>query len=103
MHVIAPDADVEESEAGAAITGDFTSELLETTVNDPETGYRAHPSVVSGPYTLESFDVSAQQAVFKINPEYAGDYRGVKPSIETLIVKLVSDRHDDERARGRHG
>ena len=90
MHVIAPDADVEESEAGAAITGDFTSELLETTVNDPETGYRAHPSVVSGPYTLESFDVSAQQAVFKINPEYAGDYRGVKPSIETLIVKLVS-------------
>lgn len=90
MHVIAPDCDVEDAPEGATITGDFTSELLEKTVNDPEAGYRANPSVVCGPYTLSSFDVSAQEAVFKINPNYAGDYRGVKPSIETVVVKLVS-------------
>ena len=91
MHVIAPDCDVEDAPEGATITGDFTSELLEKTVNDPEAGYRANPSVVCGPYTLSSFDVSAQEAVFKINPNYAGDYRGVKPSIETVVVKLVSN------------
>ncbi len=91
MHVIAPDADVADAPEGATITGDFTSELLEKTVNDAETGYRANPSVVCGPYTLSSFDVSAQEAVFKINPNYAGDYRGVKPSIETVVVKLVSN------------
>ena len=91
MHVIAPDADVVDSEAGASITGEFTSELLETTVNDPETGYRANPQVVCGPYLFDSFDVSAQEAVLKINPQYAGDYRGVKPTIETVIVRLVSN------------
>lgn len=90
MHVIAPDADVVDSEAGASITGEFTSELLETTVNDPETGYRANPQVVCGPYLFDSFDISAQEAVFKINPEYSGDYRGVKPSIETVIIRKVS-------------
>ena len=91
IHVIAPDCDVVDAAEGATITGDFTSEVLEKTVNDPETGYRANPSVVCGPYTLSSFDVSAQEAVFKINPNYTGDYRGVKPSIETVVVKLVSN------------
>ena len=90
MAVIAPGCDVEDTENGARITGDFTAELLNETVNNIDTGYRYHPSVTCGPYLFESFDEAAQEATLKVNPLYNGDYRGVKPVIETLVVRTVS-------------
>lgn len=90
LHVIAPDCDVEDTENGATITGDFTTELLAETINNTETGYRYAPKVTCGPYLFDSFDAASQQATLKVNPEFVGDYRGVKPSIQTLIIKTVS-------------
>lgn len=90
MAVIAPGCDVADSENGASITGDFTTELLVETINNIDTGYRYHPEVTCGPYMLENYDEAGQQATLKVNPKYNGDYRGVKPVIETLVVKLVS-------------
>ena len=89
---------MEDTENGATITGEFTTELLQETINNPETGYRYNPKVTCGPYLFESFDEASQQATLKVNPEFAGDYRGVKPMIETLIIKTVVSRHHDERA-----
>ena len=91
MAVLAPGCDVEDSENGAKITGDFTTELLTETLNNPETGYRYHPEVVCGPYLLDSYDTASRQATLKVNPKFAGDYRGVKPVIETLVIKTVSN------------
>ena len=34
----------------------YTPELLRKTILDPETGYNTHPSVVSGPYVIKSWD-----------------------------------------------
>ena len=48
----------------------FTADLLRKTILDPETGYNSHPSVVSGPYTLTSFD--GKTAHFEKNPYYKG-------------------------------
>lgn len=90
LHVIAPDCDVEDTENGATITGDFTTDLLKETINNTETGYRYNPKVTCGPYLFDSFDEAGQQATLKANPEFVGDYRGVKPSIETLVIKTVS-------------
>ena len=90
LHVIAPDCDVEDTENGATITGNFTTELLTETINNTETGYRYAPKVTCGPYLFDSFDAASQQATLKVNPEFVGDYRGVKPSIQTLIIKTVS-------------
>ncbi len=91
MHIIAPECDVVDSEEGAMITGEFTSDLLLKTINDTATGYRYHPSVTCGPYTLESYDTASQQATLVVNPSFAGDYRGVKPAIEKLVIKTVSN------------
>lgn len=91
MHVIAPDCDVVDSAEGASITGEFTADLLLKTINDPDTGYRYNPSVVCGPYMFESYDTASRQGTVVVNPNYAGDYRGVKPVIEKVIIKTVKD------------
>ena len=66
----------------------FSKELLEATILDPETGFRSHPSVVTGPYTLTSFD--GETAEFALNPYYKGNSRGERPSIDRLIYKAAN-------------
>ena len=52
----------------------FTAELLRKTILDPETGYNSHPSVVSGPYRLVSWDGTTCH--FEINEYYKGAWLG---------------------------
>lgn len=97
ISVIAPGCEVADDGSGAYIRNSganvtepvFTAELLEKTILDPETGYMSHPSVVSGPYKLVSFD--GQTAQFEINEYYKGNAAGVKPSIEKITYKTVSN------------
>ena len=101
MHVIAPDCDIVDSADGASISGEFTADLLLKTINDPDTGYRYNPSVVCGPYMFESYDTASRQGTIVVNPNYAGDYRGVKPVIEKVIIKTVkNDTMINELASG---
>lgn len=44
-----------------------------------------HP-VSAGPYTLVSLDIGSYSATLEINPYYAGNYEGQKPSIEQLVI-----------------
>ena len=67
----------------------FTADLLNRTLNDPATGYRTHPSVVSGPYTLESFDGTTAQ--LKRNPYFKGTAYGELPMIETLTYTIADN------------
>ena len=48
----------------------FTADLLQETILNPETGYNSHPVVVSGPYTLTSYDYVTCH--FEINPYFKG-------------------------------
>ena len=100
--MIAPDCDVVDTENGATITGDFTADLLKETINNTETGYRYNPTVTCGPYMFESFDEAGQQATLKANPEFVGDYRGVKPLHRNDHHQDRVLRHHDERAGSRH-
>ena len=50
----------------------FTPELLQTTILDPETGYNSHPSKVSGPYTMVSWDAETGDGHYEINPYFKG-------------------------------
>src|SRR5699024_10812225 len=56
LSVIAPGCDVVDTEEGATITGDFTAELLQETINNPDTGYRYNPQLTCGPYNFVSYD-----------------------------------------------
>lgn len=87
--VIAPGCDMEDSEEGAAITGDFTTDVLLKTIGDPDTGYRYNPQVTCAPYKLVSYDASSRQGTFEVNENYVGNYAGIKPMIKTLIIKTV--------------
>ena len=98
IHVIAPGCHVVDTGEGVAIRNYdeelaplFTAELLERTILDENTGYRSHPSVVSGPYTLVSFDWETRTAEFAINPYFKGNSAGETPTIPTLILRTVSN------------
>ena len=67
----------------------FTAELLQETILNPETGYQSHPSVVSGPYVLTSYDAQTRTANFEINKEYKGNSIGQLPQIPRLVFKTV--------------
>lgn len=90
LAVIAPGCDVVDSEEGASITGDFTTDLLLETINDTDTGYRYNPQVTCGPYKLESYDASSRQGTFVVNENYAGNANGIKPSIKKVIIKTIA-------------
>ena len=90
IHVIAPGCTVRDDGEGAYIDGPFTADLLQKTVMDPGTGYRSHPGVVCGPYTLTSFDGTVCE--FEKNPYYKGNEQGIIPMIRKLrLVPVEND------------
>ena len=90
IHVIAPGCTVRDDGEGAYIDGPFTADLLQKTVMDPGTGYRNHPVVVCGPYTLTSFDGAVCE--FEKNPYYKGNEQGIIPMIRKLrLVPVEND------------
>ncbi len=97
ISVIAPGCQVRSTYDGCLIEdiggGDtlFTEALLRATLLDPATGYVTHPTVVSGPYTLVSYDDAASVAVFQRNPCYLGDAQGHKATIENIVYRLVKN------------
>lgn len=95
VSVLAPGCQVKDDGQGVYIDGPFTAELLRQTILDPETGYRSHPSVVSGPYRLLSFD--GETAEFEINPYFKGDDRGEKPAIQYLTLTTADNNNMMEK------
>ena len=51
----------------------------------------ANGFVSAGPYTLTKYDPATQQCTFNINPNYAGNFEGQKPSIETIVLVRAQD------------
>ena len=91
MAIIAPDATITDDGTGATLSEAFNIDVLKETVNNPETGFRFKPTTSSGPYVLSNYDVGTKEAVLTINPNYAGTYDGVQPSIEKIVMKLVEE------------
>ena len=94
ISVIAPGVKVADDGNGIYLTNAdagnetpvFTADLLRQTILDENTGYRTHPSVSSGPYTLASFEDGVAQ--FEINLNYKGDNQRKKPMIPK--IKMLS-------------
>ena len=57
--------------------------------------------VSAGPYQMVSYDAGASEAVVEINPNYAGNFEGQKPSIEQIVmVKAVQETEFDALKTG---
>lgn len=89
IHVLAPGCEVKDDGKGVYLSGSLTEETLRRTILDETTGYMSHPSVVSGPYKLDSFDGTT--AVFSVNDQYKGNREGKKPT----IAKVTYSRADN--------
>lgn len=107
ISVIAPGFTVADDGDGAYIAplegqqDEFTSELLKKTILDPDTGYRSHPMVTSGPYQLVSYDRDAATVSFKANRAYKGNYEGQRPLIdEVTLVPVKNAEALDKLAAG---
>lgn len=97
ISVIAPGVEVDDDGYGVYLANIdksvrepvFTADLLRETILDPETGYRTHPSVVTGPYMIDSWD--GQTAHFVINPWYKGNSEGKLPLIPEITYTLAEN------------
>lgn len=87
LHLLAPNAEIKSSDAGVELVGVNLDDVAKAFVE--KDGYLFKPSVVSGPYTLHSFENN--EVILKVNPNYAGSPTGLKPSIETIIIKGSSN------------
>ena len=112
IHIIAPGCEVVDDGRGVQIRNIdpevkeplFTAELLRKTILDPETGYLTHPSAVSGPYQLDSYDEQTHVATFSINPYFKGNSHGEIPQIQRLVYKPVNpETMIEELERGEVG
>lgn len=110
IHVIAPGCEVVDNGEGVMIRNAdqsvtepiFSAQLLEKTILDPATGYLNHPEVVSGPYTLLSYNPKTHTANFVANPAYKGNSNGVKATIPNIVFRPVSpDTMMEELAEGK--
>ncbi|MBQ7645488.1 MAG: hypothetical protein IJS84_10750, partial [Spirochaetales bacterium] len=97
ISVIAPGCTVRDGGNGAYIANVdqtataplFTSELLQKTLLDPETGYVTHPSLTSGPYKLLSYDGTTVE--LERNDQYKGNSAGKKPTIQKLTATTITN------------
>lgn len=92
MYVIAPGCTVCDDGNGAYIkneTSTFSADLLRDTMLNEVNGYVSHPSVVSGPYVLTSFD--GVKCSFEINPYFKGDINGRKPTIKKITFQAYTN------------
>lgn len=102
ISVIAPGCTVKDDGNGVYVDGGMTAEMLQTTMLDENNGYVSHPSVVSGAYTLISFD--GYTAEFAINPYYKGNSEGKLPMIAKLVyTQVFNDQAMSELASGKVG
>lgn len=97
ISVIAPGCEVIETGKGVSLEGRFSADILKRTVLDSADGYLSHPQVVSGPYTLTSFDGTT--ASFALNTRHKGSENA---SFETLTYSIVGmDEADDLLSSGK--
>ena len=87
ISVIAPTARVADDGNGVYFASPLNAAELQATLFGAN-GYMSYPSVVSGPYTLVSWD--GNEAKFQVNPEFKGDSEGLKPSIQKITFRAMS-------------
>jgi len=84
-----PDMGIADDGEGCYFTGEFTADTIGSYVETAR--YASDNRLSAGPYTLVSFDKGSLQATLEINPYYAGNFEGQKPSIEKIVIVKAED------------
>jgi len=100
LHILAPGCDVVDRGSGAEITGPFTLELLQRTVDNGSTGYRYTPYVNSGAYKFISYDASNNTTILEVNDKFLGSGpEKTKPLIKTLVLQMTDSATEIDMLR----
>ncbi len=77
---------VKDDGEGAYLDG---GELVADEINASRYVYEGR--VAAGPYVIKSLDTGALTATLEINPNYAGNFEGQKPNIQTIVIVKAED------------
>ena len=82
--------DTKVADLESRLEGDIdpSLQLIEQAMIAVANEYRVKPSVVSGPYTFDSFENNMVR--LSLNPNYNGNFRGEKATIPHIIVQTVN-------------
>lgn len=72
--------------------GEFSVEMLESTMMDPDTGYLSHPMVTCGPYRLEAYQRGTNTVTVAANTYFKGTHQGYQPRIERIVFRTVKEQ-----------
>ncbi len=87
------DCDLADDGEGVYFTDDFyakngdsyvMAKHITESANNTDTKYP-----YAGPYVVKSYDASDKSAVLELNPNFKGNYEGVKPTIEKVVYKKI--------------
>ncbi len=86
--LLAGDAPVVDRGLGAYFDRPLTAQALASTLTGPQ-GYLHAPRLTCGAYQLESFDEAAGVMELSLNRNYLGNYEGMKPVVEKIVIRTV--------------
>ena len=87
------DADVKDDGNGVYFTDDFYAKegdkyvMADHIVIASQNTDTTYP--YSGPYVVKSYDSADKSAVLELNPNFKGNYEGVKPTIAKVVYKKI--------------
>ena len=87
------DADVKDDGIGVYFTDDFYAKegdkyvMADHIVTASQNTDTTYP--YSGPYVVKSYDSADKSAVLELNPNFKGNYEGVKPTIAKVVYKKI--------------
>ncbi len=86
-----PGWSVKDDGEGAYLVNADGKELSSVLDSVSAAQYATSNRVTAGPYNLVNFDKAANEITLEINPLYAGDFAGRKPSVEKVIIVKAED------------
>lgn len=103
--VLGKDVDVKDDGNGAYLTDNYYTKAEDGSYTVAEelkaNRYDVTEYPFSGPYTVSKWDEGTSEATLLANPEYLGNFEGVKPTIETIVYrKIVSETQLDQLKKG---
>ncbi len=103
-HILGTDVKVKNSSNGVYLEGPWYERKNGVYIKASHIG-NARRNITdyafSGPYTISEWSPERSECTLTLNPNYKGNYEGVKPSIETLVyTKLAEETRLDALSRG---
>lgn len=92
-HILGTDVTVKDSDNGVYLDGtwyDRKNSVYIKASHLDNASRNLTSYAFSGPYTVSEWDPEKSECTLTVNPNYKGNYEGVKPSIETLVYTKVN-------------